>query len=463
MADRPLSRREFLKVGFIGGLAAARAIKEFKPEQLSEIKIPLNLDYINLNSNHDLSLEIIKPSTALVIGETDLGTLNRYYGQYDEKLDYGVLDIPKSELEAKREDYHKNSKGIGSIYEDSMIHKITLAEMRKSGVDISATDNTASLSDEIRKSYKNEEEIVGVSSFLAKHLGIWAVDVQIAHKYSFDAKKTFALMLLTEIPIVHDYFKATTSGQNPNGIKLIDKLSGEIYEYLILTRNLNMVHNTKTVQTMLEQNKLLSETIGFDAQGTKEIMFFAGSSHVGVKELFKESQDDVSAKLEKNIDQDINLGLMMLEGKQFYDATNDRPELKDPEDLKQLWLGLLTCYTYPISSFYDREEHKSFDYQNLPNSPRAMLWSRLMERFNNEQDGHKKLLLYDLARLLKDKDITNFNEGARNLSPVKAMFDKMLDARRRGLTTSEQEIFEGVKLIYFEGVPFVVNSKDLTS
>lgn len=468
-----LTRRDFLKLSTEltkNALLASVVTNALTKTEVTfkDVNVSLDLNFLNHTSDHLLNQEMInQQNTAIILGETSLGDLVEYFDGDINKLDYDVLKIPQSTLEREKREYLVKYGGIGQTENEMMIHRISIMTARDKGIDLVVTDKFVSgLQPELRTNYIKDNETAKFIQHLGTYLGIALIDTAVAFKNDVSLSGLVGTLIITEAPVVKNM--VLNSNANPNVVKAVDDLSGEVFELLITNRNLNMVLNTKIIQTMISQNLELANSMGFDTMNGDKIMFYAGGRHVDCRELFETSIQSVSDKIKFSSNQDIDLGLRFIRGLTEYEKKDKRPEYKTINELVNLWQGFVGCYSFPIATFFARQEYQTREDYKLPLSARGIFWNALIERYNFSNEIDKLDVSY-LIQLVAEVDIKNFDKDARKLPPINVMYQRMMESKANGkleildlrsIVPKFEKENRNIQLVLFEGTPFVFEAPE---
>lgn len=358
MADKQehplMSRRDAGKVVGIMALSALFAGKKeislaFRDLVRGE-EPHINLENVNSDSRHVLYPSMINKQTSLILGELDYGDVMIYYADPDTiSVDANILSVPEEELKLESNEYHANEgHGIGEASRVMMLHTALVNQLRKNNIEIAQTDSPNGLDAKMLRSYLETYEEAWSTKYWVSTLSSLGLGVVVAEKL----KMSPLSRVLTSSSIgASSIVEAVKPLPDATLAKYKDELSGELFESVVVSRNLNMVHNTRSIVSLVMQNKPLYDYLGFDKG--KEIMLFAGAGHERLRDLLTQTTEQIEHKIVSQADQDINLGIIFMSGSKKYSEAEGRPEISSPDDLMKLWLGLVDSYGYPIATFFD--------------------------------------------------------------------------------------------------------------
>lgn len=199
----------------------------------------------------------------------------------------------------------------------------------------------------------------------------------------------------------------------------------------------SMALNARIVQEMLRQNSGLKDRLLPEGSPTPlEIFLYVGGGHKDVKDLYFSRMEYISAEIEKVADRLIGVYSQDLRIEKALTADGLKQTLDD-------WVFMTSRIGYPIPSFANREEFRNMPKLDLPDSPRAILYKRLLKRIL-EKDNEA---YWTLFQRLAQEDM-QFNESyRRHVAPL----------QERAMAHRDQaELvvpFSGWDLVFFEGIP----------
>lgn len=233
----------------------------------------------------------------------------------------------------------------------------------------------------------------------------------------------------------------------------------ELSDLLVPIRNLTIAYNTRLVEEYLAKNSDLRSLLDFN--GEKKTLFYAGSNHRNAKRLYSEGIEGLSSRLTQSIQDDLDFSVRYLELCE---------ESKDLFLLAKGWdffVFITSYYSYPIATFFVNDEYKRAPKIEVSDSPRLILWKKILALFRSCSDSEKPLVKKMISRLIKE-DLYHFSQVVRqNVPEREAMFYRLRTHMLSGQTTQidlsefyepeNQAESEGkVTLVITEGIPFVI-------
>lgn len=413
-----LSRREFLKLATGGAAAIAfrKTIEWIKQAEESEGGSYSSIEPHIRVGFHALRDGEIKPNTMIVSGEMNIRHMYLYEGlkfpPYPEE-DY----TPKSKISA----LHRATKGTSKHIQQ---HIAQLEKAKDQQTEIIVCDDKHYESvggDRINDALNlgNERVFIllgatmGTALLKLFHLtyqirsGTWMKDSVKSEKFDSRVEKltNFVSSIIDKNPKIIKFFKG--AGSVWAGTQLTEFLDfrdwGEdvidgLFDFeqlligideknlatlldLVSLRNKSMGLNLHLSQLMLDEIDPNSELISRFTKDTEkpEWLFFVGTGH-------KESKSDYRKGIRS-----VSKDLLNLAERTINDYQSQISKLIDqPDDLAEaldFWVLSSGCFSYPIGSFMKSKSFIESSGQQIPYSPRALLWKTLLYRMKQEPDN----------------------------------------------------------------------------
>lgn len=409
--------------------------------------------------DHYLHKEDVDPDRfSLIVGETsNLSFFNWHKVPANRPF---VDDGVKQKFENLT--YDLKNYGIGGTEGEIQNHLASLAYAKESGINMAFTDlnfvDSILSVDYFFDEFKKIKALSNTISLAGVALSILSA---IKNRKSFNPETLKQLRL----PGILQKFWLY-----PTGIYIIwksDNISEffrgeedkELSDLLVPIRNLTIAYNTRLVEEYLAKNSDLRSLLDFN--GEKKTLFYAGSGHRNAKRLYSEGIEGLSSRLTQSIQDDLDFSVRYLELCE---------ESKDLFLLAKGWdffVFITSYYSYPIATFFVNDEYKRAPKIEVSDSPRLILWKKILALFRSCSDSEKPLVKKMISRLIKE-DLYHFSQVVRqNVPEREAMFYRLRTHMLSGQTTQidlsefyepeNQAESEGkVTLVITEGIPFVI-------
>jgi len=470
-----ITRRDFLKISGAGVVVGSmfsfkRYLNEiFKPTY--EMPVEFHID------NHIVSPSIIDPKTKVIMGESNIEEVHirRFYipTEHDKK----VLQESPTQSAIDRTKYEIVNNGVGLSEDETSVNNATLASLRKNEIELVATDRPYpnTVSGDVLETYNKERDKVGSTVLVADAATLLTTSVA-----GFFLTRRFAWKIFEELTEENKKHLAQSLGigaaaitfsailnlvvQNDSNLYSIfsrDYLQKSISELTVNNRNLNMAHNMRLTEILLQQNWRLTKRLNLDNSSEGHVTAFAGDAHMKLPSDYGLGERELSQEIKIQIHSDVNDALAMLK-------RIDAGVVKDTkeQDFLNLWTNVVCCYNFPVASFYEHDEYTQPDKYYLPPTARLLLWQDLRLRL---LDDENKPYVTKLMARLTEEDLTFFDSNARKFPEVNAMVERMQRLKKMGKTYTiplysilgNENPGNKPVIIVSEGIPFVMEEKDL--
>src|SRR3990172_4240752 len=256
-----ISRRKFLKLS--AATLAALGLKDFRWLFKHEYQMPIEFKVSPL-SNHLLYPGMIDSNTSLVLGETNMRDLAWWRWGDLKDVDKKVLNAGFVERAKDRfidSQLEGNVLGVGGSRDEAERHNGTLILMRERGVELVATDLLFyfdSVENMERIDYEsllrtgiNTHIIESVGASLTTFYGLDFLLRKFGKKMGIDKKNIDRIDYLMLGGLTVMASDLNLKSRLTGGVKLVNRIIGEIYESFLNIRDVNMAYNSRYVEAML--------------------------------------------------------------------------------------------------------------------------------------------------------------------------------------------------------------------
>lgn len=164
---------------------------------------------------------------------------------------------------------------------------------------------------------------------------------------------------------------------------LVDEKNIVLTEAIIRGASASMALDARLVQELLRQNIRLRDALtpkALPGAAPFEMFFYTTAVHGGeAEDLYQSRWEYIAARVERYADRVIDWGIREL--------TEVESQQKSAQDVLDSWTFLTARFGYPIPSFAQREEFLNAPKLDLPDSPRAILYKRLLKRIVKKDES----------------------------------------------------------------------------